>query len=397
MVTLPTYTVEVAWTGNLTGVFRVGVSTVGGTDVLGNPFNGVSFDDITDHVYGFKSSRGRSDDLTEVEQGTLTINLRDQDGRFNPENALSDLYGYLVPLRPVRVRATHLGVTYSLFQGYIERIEYDPLSRTSVIEVVDFFEILNSGVTASTTVSTTAGGLIERVLDDLEFTDPSMRNIDAGRPISHQGVSGRTAITELGDAIVVDRGLFFATKDGGVRYISGANYWKRSTATATLDGDTSSEMRIATDKQRIVNRITTRSSIPSSASHDCTNSVSAGKYGVRVTSGIDPVADLTATEAIALGTWVVSIYGDPTVPARAIVLKPDSDATVVKMLGLEIGDRVAFSEPRGNTNAEGIIEGINHTAEVGTLHQTQFLVSKRNHEAFTVGISTLDGVDLIYY
>lgn len=400
-MTLPiTYAVEVAWTGDLTGVFRVGISTVGGTDLIAGAFNGNTFDDITAYVFGFSTTRGRPDDLGEIEQGTATITLRDRTGRFNPENASSDLYAYLVPLRPVRIRATHNGITYGIFQGYIDRIEYNPDDRTAVIECVDFFEHLTQDMDESHHFDATlAGDIIGEVLDILELTDPSLRSLDAGRALIPSLVSngspGVVYLNFCGDVSDADRGLFFITKAGVVRYISGESYWARTAVSATLDGDVTSDMRVAVDKQRIVNQVTVSRVLDD---FSATNEASRRRYGFRRGDTINPGFDIaTAAEAQSLAQWVVAIQGDPSVPARAITLKPKNDAVVVSMLGLEVGDRVAFSEPRGNTNAEGKIEGVNHTVEIGTLHQAQFLVSKRTHDAFTVGLSTIDGADLIYW
>lgn len=395
-MTLPiTYAVEVAWTTDLTGLIRLGYSTVSGADVFGGAFSGASFDDVTDHVYGFSTNRGRSDDLGEIDQGTATIKLRDHDGRFNPENASSDLYGYLLPLRPVRIQATHNGTTYGVFRGFIDRIEFDPLTRESVIECVDLFEFLSSDIESLTVAATTAGAAIGEILDELEFTDPALRSLDAGHTITPPGTAATgTYLERVGDSSVADRGVFFMTKDGIARYISGANYWAKTATTATLDGDGASTMRVGIDKQRIVNRVTvTMATVP----YVATNAASRALYGFRNGSAIDLAYGLTPGEAQAMARWIVAIQGDPGVPARSIALKPGSDARAVVMLGLEIGDRVAFSEPRGSTNGEGKVEGIAHTVEVGALHVATVLVSKRTRDAFTVDRSTVGGVDLVYW
>lgn len=397
MVTLPTYTVEVAWTGNLTGVFRVGISTVGGTDVLGSPFSGNVFNDITSDVYAFKTTRGRSDDLGEVEQGTATINLRDYSGKYNYENTSSSLYGYTRPMRPIRIRATHLGTTYGVFQGYIDRIEYDQITRESVIECVDTFEIMNVPIEGTVTyTATTAGGIIGELLDALQFTEPALRSLDAGRSFSVPApATSGTYLERIGDAVESDRGVFFITRSGVARYIAGENHWARSSPVASLTGDVNSDLRVSVDKQRIVNRIVVTS--VTDTDFTATNAFSRQTYGFRSGQPVDPVLGITNTEAANLATWLVNAHGAPTVPARSITLKASDDTNVGYMLSLDIGNRVAFSEPRGNTNAQGTIEGINHTVEVGTLHTTQILVSKRTIDAFTVGFSQLGGEDLLYW
>jgi hypothetical protein len=85
MVTLATPTVEVAWSGVNTGAFRIGVSTIGGSDVIGGFFGQNTFDDITAVVKEVQITRGRTNDLGAIEQGTCRLILKDTQGTYNPE------------------------------------------------------------------------------------------------------------------------------------------------------------------------------------------------------------------------------------------------------------------------------------------------------------------------
>lgn len=81
------YTLEIAMTGRLTGLFTVGTSVVGGPDVVGGFFGSNVFDDVSAMLREASIKRGRSSDFANQEQGTMTVVLKDPTGRFNVENA----------------------------------------------------------------------------------------------------------------------------------------------------------------------------------------------------------------------------------------------------------------------------------------------------------------------
>ncbi len=81
-----TLKVECAWSGNLTGVFRLDISQLDGTDGLGGTFGQNVFDDLTPDVKRFTIQRGRNSDLSRMEKGRLTLSLKDPFGKYNVEN-----------------------------------------------------------------------------------------------------------------------------------------------------------------------------------------------------------------------------------------------------------------------------------------------------------------------
>lgn len=394
---LPTLQVEVAWTTNITGVFRVGPSLLDGPDVLAGAFGGNVFDDITAYIREIECDRGRSDDLGPVDQGSCRLLLKDTAGRFNPENPTSDLAPYLVPMRPVRVRAIHNGTTYGVFYGFIERIEHDPFTHETSIECVDLFEWL--AVASDSFVDgsiTSAGDAIGAYLDELEFTDPAFRSIDAGRAIS---LTNHTQEGEylggIQDVVAYDRGIFFVMATGVVRYISGAAYWAKAAPIVDLDASFSSDLKAAVDKQRIVNRVAITKT--GGTAQTATDTTSTGRYGFR--DGAALTSDYLAddTEALNLARWIVAILKDPGTPTKGVELIGADDARLTQILAREIGDRVAFSETRGGTDSEGVIEGVKFSWAIGALPKARFLISKRRRDAFTVGQSHPNGVDALYW
>ncbi len=394
-----TVTVEVAWTGALTGVFTLGTSELGGTDVLGGGFGNNVFDDITAYVRAVRTKRGRTDDLSQMQQGTCSITLKDATGRFNPENPTSPLAGYLLPLRPVKITAVHNSVTYGVFYGYIERIEHDPATRISTIDCVDFFEWLQ----ATRLTFSPPGGFgilhvgpdgIEEVLDQIGWTDPTMRNIDTGRAISAFVLADDTPYLEqIADLVAYDTGVFFITGSGVVRFISGENYWKRQTTAGTLNGALTSNLRAAIDKQRIVNRQTCTASGGTAQTY--TDEDSRRQYGYRDGAAFTSTYLASDAEALTRARFIVATRKDPSVPTRAVEVKAIDDTAAVQMLARDIGDQVALSETRGGTDTTVVIEGIEQEIAVDALPRTRFLVSKRRVNLFTLGTSVLSGPDIL--
>lgn len=392
-----TYAIGVAWSDNLTGVFRVGYSTVGGTDLLPGGFGYNVFDDISSYVREIATKRGRSSDLGAMQQGTCTVILHDRGGRFNPENPSSDLYGQLVPLRPIKIDATHLGITYPIFRGYIERIEHDPLHDTTKIDAVDFFEWIQNENENYTAVATAVDDAISEILARVEFTDPALMSLDDGRTITQPGTTQTgTYLARISDLMTYDQGAFFMTAGGVARYISGANHWTHTAVVATLDETLTSDLRTAVDKQRILNRLTV-TWVNGSFEYAAEDTTSQDMYGFRAGESISTYYPTGAVETEGIARWIVAIRKDPTVPTRALEIKGGSDAKILQQLSLEIGNRIAWSETRGNTSSEGKIEGVQHKVKVGSLHTTKFLVSKRVKDAFTVGVSTVGGADVLYW
>lgn len=74
---------------------------------------------VSAYVRSIDVKRGRNMELSQFDTGTLSITLDNNDGYFTPRLGAS-LYN-IRPKRPVRVTVTHLGVTYPIGQGVIER------------------------------------------------------------------------------------------------------------------------------------------------------------------------------------------------------------------------------------------------------------------------------------
>jgi len=76
--------------------------------------------DVSAYLRSFSTKRGKNRDLDQTEAGTATIVLRNDDRRFDPENAASPYYPNVLPMRHIRLRAVYSSVTYELWRGFVD-------------------------------------------------------------------------------------------------------------------------------------------------------------------------------------------------------------------------------------------------------------------------------------
>lgn len=100
-----------------------------------------SWVDVTEHVRGFSTSRGRGSELELVEAGTATITLNNRERSFDPTADLS-----LRPMNRWRITAVLDGGDEAIFTGYAE--SYDQqwpavgVDAVTVVRCVDEFKVL---------------------------------------------------------------------------------------------------------------------------------------------------------------------------------------------------------------------------------------------------------------
>jgi hypothetical protein len=106
-----------------------------------------SWTDESSKARGFSTKRGRNDETGTFQPGTATITLDNRDRRFDPNYAAGALFGNLLPMRRVRIKATYNAVTYDVWSGFIDDIPqaYDRGNKdaTVTISCTDGFKVLS--------------------------------------------------------------------------------------------------------------------------------------------------------------------------------------------------------------------------------------------------------------
>jgi hypothetical protein len=216
----PTITVEFDY--GWRGYFTLGISPLGGTDVLGTP-SGTNWQAVpTTNVRSIGIRRGRTREDQTNQPGQLTLVLDNRSGNYDPDNTSSTYqwYGYSVLMRgmAVRVSATYASTTYVQYVGYVEHIDVD-VSLDPIVTIVatDALAILGArqlpSVSSAYSGDTTATR-IGRILDTIAFPTAS-RSLTGSRQMQPT-TFGNTALGLCEEAAACEFGRFHADRNGNV-------------------------------------------------------------------------------------------------------------------------------------------------------------------------------------
>jgi len=391
-----TYAVEVAWGGSLEGLFRIDVSTIGGTDTIGGWPADAAFEDVTEDCQLFMLTRGRSDDLGQLLSGTATVQLRDQSGKYNPVNASSSLSPNVKPMRAIRIKATYDGTTYNLFYGFLLSIHSrsDPNFPQTTLQCADLFAWLSQRQpTISALGSTTTGAAIKAVLDEIGWPG-SLRSLDDGDSIPDFSADGsRSSLELINQLLEAEMGVFYI--DGsGIATFDGRDARYASTASSsTITGAANTLMRW--DSSNDISTVFNAASVTrdGGTTQSATDTDSINAFGRRDMGDTTTTYLNTDAEALSRARLRVRRFKDPKTPATAGFVSAAS--TTADLLARELNDRVTITETFGGTSAKQyFIEQINHASEVGgggSRLRTDWLLSEVPAVGpFIIGVTGID-------
>jgi hypothetical protein len=220
--------------------------------------------DLTPNVRQISIKRGRNIMRDTYEAGSATVRVLDPDGSFNPQNVNSPYYGFLTPLRKLRVSATVGDVGYFLFSGYTTEYKYTYPQGQEIgyVDIIcsDAFRLMQqAGITTVTgaTAGQDTGTRINKILDQVQFPNV-LRTINTGNTncVVDPGTS-RTALDALKNAEFSEQGAFFINSEGTAIYLNRTNVIKKYGETPTEFNQTSgipySNLTFAFDDKLIIN------------------------------------------------------------------------------------------------------------------------------------------------
>jgi hypothetical protein len=186
--------------------------------------------DLTPDVYSISITRGRNIMRDTYEAGQATIRVLDPLSYFNPQNTASPYFGFLTPLRKLRVSATVGGVGYFLFSGYtIEyRYTYPKGQETGYVDIIctDAFRLFQQAAVltvASATAGQDTGTRIEKILDQVSWPT-SMRAIDTGDTLCQADPgTPRPSLDAIKNAEFSEQGAFFIDSEGTANFLNRNN------------------------------------------------------------------------------------------------------------------------------------------------------------------------------
>jgi hypothetical protein len=177
--------------------------------------------DLTPDVRQISIRRGRNIMRDQYEAGTCTVRVLDPLSYFNPQNVNSPYFGYLTPLRKLRVAATYAGTSYFLYSGYTTeyRYTYPQGQETGYVDILcsDALRLMQQATVTTVTGATAGqdtGTRTTKILDQV-FWPTNMRQIDTGSTtcVVDPGTA-RTSLDALFNAAFSEQGAFYIDQEG---------------------------------------------------------------------------------------------------------------------------------------------------------------------------------------
>jgi hypothetical protein len=169
--------------------------------------------------------RGRNIMRDTYEAGSCTVRVLDPDSNFNPQNTSSPYFGYLTPLRKIRVAATTATTQNFLFSGYVQDYKYYyPIGQeTGYVDILcsDAFRLLamaNVKTITDSGAGQTTGTRVGKILDEVDFP-ATLRIIDTGSTTCQADpATPRSSLSAIQVAEFTEQGAFFIRPDGTAEF-----------------------------------------------------------------------------------------------------------------------------------------------------------------------------------
>ena len=322
----------------------IGVSQLGG-NVPPDPIY-----DLTDMVYSIKITRGRNIQRDTYEAGTAVIRVLDPNSWFNPQNTSSPFYGYLTPLRKIRVSATTSTTQSFLFSGYVTEYRYTyPTNQDTAyvdIYVADAFRLFQLAQVVNVTgqaAGQDTGTRINKILDTMSFPN-SMRSIDTGNSLCQADpATTRTGLNALKNAEFSEQGAFYIDGAGN------AIFKNRNTVVSSIAGTPiqfnqesgipyQQPLAFAFDDKLIINQAT-MTRVGGSAQF-AQNATSVARYFPHIYNETNLVIDTDANAANIAATYVATRQETTLRVDQMQVNLLDPDVPTDTMIGMKFFDVV---------------------------------------------------------
>ena len=308
--------------------------------------------DLSSQTRKITIRRGRNIMRDTYEAGTCTVRVIDQDGSFNPQNPSSPYFGYLTPLRKIRVAATTATTQSFLFSGYVTDYKYtypqgQELGYVDIAcaDAFRLFAMANVTTVASATAGQTTGTRIDKILDQVDFPS-SMRIIDTGSTtVQADPATTRTSLQAIQVAEFTEQGAFYVRADGEVEFKDRSDV-VGSLVPAPIEfnqttGIPYSDLRYAFDDKLIINSATMKRVGGTTVTASNTDSIA--KYfphGMNV----DNLIAQTDAQVQNIADIYVATRAETTIRIDAMTVDLlDPDVPTDTMIGLDYFDNVKIT------------------------------------------------------
>ena len=403
----PTITVE--FDTSKIGSFVLGISQLGGTDVLTAGGAGTTWTAIpTTDIRAIAIRRGRTREDQANQPGSLTLTLDNRSYNYDPDNSAStfiwDGYSILSAGMGVRVSATWSGTTYVIYRGYLEQLDVDesldPVATFQFTDALAWIGRLNVASVSSSYSGDTTATRVGRILDAIGW-DASLRNLTGSRTMQPTTM-GSSALSLSEQAARCEFGRFYADRQGNLVLLPYESTFTTpnrislsdTRATGTIEYDT-----IATNPgaKYLVNTITIQQT--STASQTYADTTSIARYGVFAKSYDAPLLDDATAYTLA------TIIGDRFDLPKTRVDSVEFDALGVSdqwasLLQTDLGDNVSVQRTTVDNRTRvfaSLVESLNHDITPSNWRVSMDLSPSTGGEYFILGSSLLGGTNVLYY
>ena len=316
--------------------------------------------DLTPNTYNITINRGRSIMRDTYEAGTAVVRVLDPDSYFNPQNTSSPYYGYLTPLRKLRVAATTSSGQKFLFSGYTTEYRYHyPINQeTAYVDIycADAFRLMQlasvSTISGANSVQST-GTRIGKILDQMSFPS-NMRTLDTGDSLcqADPGTS-RSGLDALKNAEFSEQGAFYINPNGTAIFKSRSNVQKSIASTPIEFNQTTgipyANLVFAFDDKLIINQATMTRYGGTAQFYQ--NATSVARYFPHAQNQSNLVIDTDAAAANIAATYVATRQETTIRIDQMKVNLLDPLVPTDTMIGLDYFDVLSITntQPDGST------------------------------------------------
>lgn len=348
--------------------FTLGTSTLNGTDVLDGTLEGL---DISPYAQQIRVARGRADQISPFNAGTLQLRLVNNDRRFDPLNQDSPYWDAtagrsgVVPRRKVTVLADGEPV----FVGRIVDVdvEYEPSTAGRDISFceltcADDFQILANTATQTATnpAEQLSGARVSYLLDLPEIDYPATRIIASGTATlgAYQIAANTNALTYLQRIAEAEQGLCFIARNGDLTFLDrSAVVFVNPQETFADDGSGISyrTLSILYGSEQLFNKISvTREGGAIQTANDLTSQTEFGIQGLVFTDSLLS----SDAQSLSLAQDLLSLYSEPEYrfDKMTVSLQDKSQADRLAILNLDIGDQIEITRTFASGNPLQVTE-----------------------------------------
>ena len=390
------------------GYFTLGISALGGSDLLGAPASTQWTTITTSDIRKLNIRRGRTREDQANQPGVLSLTLENYTSQYDPDNSSSSYQwnGYSILTRGmgVRVKATWSGTDYVIYRGYLEQLDTDmSLDPVVVMQFTDALAKIGSYTVAAISSSysgDTTATRVGRILDASGW-DASLRSLTGSRTMKPT-TYGATALALAEEANNCEYGRFYADRQGNITLIPYESLLTtpyRFTLSDTRASGTVEYDSISTNPgaKYLVNTVVLTQD--NSNSQTATNTASVGRYGTAQKLITAPL--LNNSDALTMA----QIYADKNALPSTRVDHIEFDALGIStlwssLLQTDLGDNVNVERTTidsRNRTFTSIVESIDIDITPFSWRVGLDLSPSARTGLFILGTSTLGGSDNLWY